>query len=165
MNFLDINTGRTTKEMLFHIILLVLIVLTVLSFFVHSLMPPEISGAEIDSAAGAVDSVVPESSSIGSFIISNLSSIAHLVEYGLLGAELSLYVFFFTNKRMQASIVFFGCVHIIALIDETLQLFSGRVADVVDIWLDIIGYTVMFAIGFGALLAVKKIRNKDIKNG
>lgn len=139
--------------------------LTVASFFIHSLMPPEVSREEIDGAAGVVGSVIPESSGTGSFIISNLSAIAHLFEYGLLGAQCALYVFIFVGKRRAATLLSFGLVHMIALLDETLQIFSGRVSDVADIWLDIIGYALAFAAVTAVALLIRGIKNKEKKNG
>ena len=165
MKFLDINTGRIAKYKIFHIILLVAMSLTVLSFFIHSMMPQAVSREEIDGAAGVVDSVIPESTEAGSFIISNLSSIAHLFEYGVLGTECALYVWLFIGKRRMAAIASVALAHAIAFIDETIQIFSGRAADIVDIWLDITGYTAMFAVVSAIAFTVVKFKGKGRKNG
>ena len=72
----------------------------------------------------------------------SVRKMAHFVEFAALGTVASLlFRILFKNKGMYASTVVL-CGILVALTDETIQIFSGRGSSVRDIWIDVLGYSV-----------------------
>ncbi len=61
---------------------------------------------------------------------------AHLMEYAVLSAELSLILIIKKRKHIKGFAVCFLLCSMIALIDESIQVFSGRSGEIQDIWID-----------------------------
>ena len=73
--------------------------------------------------------------------------VAHISEFALLGLEMAL-LLFHTGKMYRQNlegVLFIGLVS--AVIDETIQIFSQRGSQVVDIWIDFAGFTMGVGIG------------------
>lgn len=144
------------------IVLRVLIPLTLAFIFAQSLLSPATSGKESDAVAGFLSNIFPQDS----FIIKNLRQLAHFAEYGILGAEVSLYVCLYVKKIIPASLISLGAAQSVALIDETLQIFSGRAAEVMDVWTDFLGFLTLSAITYLVFFFVKSLKiKKDNSNG
>ena len=77
---------------------------------------------------------------------------AHLLEFMLLGCELALLMGGLALGYWHRIGVLAFCGLLCSLVDETIQIFSHRTAAIVDVWIDILGYTV------GCLLAMLILR-------
>ena len=62
--------------------------------------------------------------------------LAHFVEFGVLGCELMLLVIVRKRRGLQPIVNCLFAGLLVAVIDETIQIFSGRGSQVQDIWLD-----------------------------
>ena len=152
------------KELpIFAKILLLASVMTVLSFFIQSALPPSISSAESDAVSGFLSSIIPQDTEIGRFIIKNIRKIGHFCEYGLFGAELGAFVMLFLEQKkrhvmlVRASFL----ALIVALIDETIQIFSGRGPSVIDVWLDLFGFLTVGGVVCLIILLITKTANSN----
>ena len=76
-------------------VLLALIAGTVVIIFVNSALPPEVSAEQSGTVGGIIAEIIPPDTDLGAFIQEYLRKIAHFTEYGLLGIEISLLVFFY----------------------------------------------------------------------
>ncbi len=113
----------------------VAVVLTAAFIFSRSAKPPADSKAESDGVYDRVSALFGTSEQ-GTVITRALfRKMAHFAEFFLLGAELAL--LFLCMKRRFSLLPFLTLL--CALTDETVQLFSGRVASVADVWLDFAG--------------------------
>ena len=144
--------------------LIVLIAITVLSFFIHSLMPRDVSAAESSGVAELIGRIFPEDTPLGAFLIGNVRKIAHFCEYGLFGTELALYVIFFAADKKRSALLSLGAAHAVAFVDESLQIISKRGPSIADVWLDMLGFVTLFALVLLSAFIINKIRTKD-KNG
>lgn len=104
----------------------------------HSLLPRDLSSQESGFLLELLTLL------FGSWRISHhvLRKVAHFVEYFLLGTALRL-----SGARPSLLRTLNGGL-LVAFMDETLQIFSGRGSSVADIWLDLSGVLV------GALLTL-----------
>ena len=154
--------GRNT----FKIILTGIIALTVTSFFVHSLMPSEVSSAESAGVASMLSNIFSPDTSFGAFVINNVRKIAHFCEYGVLGLELALYTVLLVKSKKRGAIYSFAFAHSVAFIDESLQIISGRGPMIADIWLDMLGFAVFFGASVALSIFITKIkRQKEKQHG
>ena len=160
---------------------LILIAATLVFIFGQSMLPTIESGKQSDKVIGALGNTAEtligtgtaekqeQVDSIKTFIQTYIRKFAHFFEYGLLGIEIALFVFFEYGsrgkKRFQKPFALKFCFYAVifcilaAFIDESIQIFSGRVPAVVDIWIDFGGFSAFFAIVFVLLLLIGK---KDI---
>lgn len=142
--------------------LLALIAGTVVFIFVNSALPPEVSAEQSGTVGGIIAEIIPPDTDLGSFIQEYLRKIAHFTEYGMLGIEISLLVFFYFKRR-----VLFGCSaaavpFFVGFIDESIQILSDRGSSISDVWIDIGGF-ITFSLLSYAVLALGDITLKMIK--
>ena len=143
-------------------VLLALIAGTVVFIFVNSALPPEVSAEQSGTVGGIIAEIIPPDTDLGSFIQEYLRKIAHFTEYGMLGIEISLLVFFYFKRR-----VLFGCSaaavpFFVGFIDESIQILSDRGPSISDVWIDIGGF-ITFSLLSYAVLALGDITLKMIK--
>ena len=79
--------------------------------------------------------------------------IAHFTEYFVLGLELELYL---KRKWLLAA----GVGFVVAFMDETIQMFSGRGPLISDVWLDFFGCITAVAV-VGCVMWIIKKRNRN----
>jgi VanZ family protein len=121
-------------------ILIVLIILTLCFIWGNSIMPAEISGAISERIKDIINFLL-DGIGRGEALSGDgvLRKIAHASEFGLLGIELIL-LHRNAMKEKLTTIALYGLT--VAVIDETLQLFSdGRAGLVKDVWIDFGGFT------------------------
>ena len=136
MSFLrKIGTQRAIKT-----ILIAGIFATLAFIFTQSALPPEISSAESDASAEIIAEILPTDTALGGFVFDNIRKIAHFVEFGILGLELAIFVLLFSENKKKAVPKTLIFAFFTAFMDETIQIFSGRVAAVGDVWLDMAGF-------------------------
>ena len=78
------------------VVLMVIMLLTVLSFFIQSALPPETSSAESDAVSDAIEPIIPSDTPVGEFVHPNIRKIGHFSEFGLLGLEAAIFVLLYT---------------------------------------------------------------------
>lgn len=88
---------------------------------------------------------------------------AHCGEFFVLGLELNFLFLTLNKHNIKTAIYILLCVFFIAVIDETLQIFSNRGSSVTDVWIDFLGGFSATAIFVGINYLVYKIRNKKLK--
>ncbi len=153
----------------FRIFLIIATILTLGFIWGHSMVPQEGSSAE----SGLVKDMLDDFLSFGSdnsFDISEklVRKAAHFIEYAFLGLELSL--FFLTGSYGAKALavpfriyiqtgVFCLCT---ALIDETIQIFSGRYPSLFDVSLDFLGSSVAIWIVILIFTLAKHKRSSNV---
>ena len=84
--------------------------------------------------------------------------VAHVLEFALLGLEMVL-LLYLTGKMCRhnlVTILFIGLAS--AVMDETIQIFSQRGSQVVDIWIDFAGFAMGVGIGLTVDVIISKAR-------
>ena len=83
---------------------------------------------------------------------------AHVVEFALLGMEMVLLLF--VARKMSwgnlTTVLFIGLIS--AVTDETIQVFSQRGSQVLDVWIDFAGLMMGIGIGAAAHALVRSVR-------
>lgn len=166
------------------VIWLVLIALTLAFIFGQSMLPASRSMQTSDSVADTVEDILdheaPSSDGTGTenkeasrpvldFFIKYLRKIAHFVEHGILGLEMFFLLLAIERQKNSeqgimplstAALIFSLNIGLLAgLFDETIQIFSGRMYSIVDVWLDFAGYatfTVLLTLTYIIIRLIKK---------
>ena len=134
----------TRIERLWFILLSILTALSLAMMLTLSLMPPSINAENTEAAGDIVGSIVDKESVMGEFLQTNISNIAHFCEFFVYGTEIAL-LYFLLKRRRNIPIVYPLLIALsTALLDETLQIFSGRHASVTDMWIDLLGFSASF---------------------
>lgn len=145
--------------------LLSLIGITVAFIFIQSMLSREISGAESGAVREFLEEFFSYDKPLGAFILNNLRKIAHFAEYGVLGAEISLFISLYARTPMRLMPYTPLVGHGVAFIDETIQIFSGRGPAILDVWIDTLGFiTLSFAVYLVFFLR-DLISKKETENG
>ncbi len=120
-------------------IITVLIILTVAFAWIHSAMPVPVSQGESGHVLAFLRPILklflPEHMVTDHLV----RKLAHFAEYAALGAELALYVLPDAGIRPKSIVRVLYAGATVALIDETIQIFSGRGPMISDVWLDVGG--------------------------
>lgn len=147
------------------IISAVLLALTLVFIWGNSCLSQDVSGSE---SGGLYNLFSPIFNFIfGEGVITHavFRKLAHFSEFLLLGLEVNYlyYNLFGAKKEKLAEIISAGLF--VAVIDETIQIFSGRGPAVVDVLIDYSGYLTATALFFCVLLVVMQVKNrkKDTK--
>ena len=129
------------------IALIVCIICTLSFTFYQSVLTQEASAEQSEAVGGFLGEIFPPDTQTGEFVQENVREIAHFTEFFFLGLFLSLYVVIFlpsvgaaVRARVRYMIYSLIICPIVPLIDETIQIFSGRGPEIADVWLDIFGY-------------------------
>ena len=111
----------------------VLIILTVLTIWIHSAMPASVSSNESSFVMNLIRPVLELFVGRGNVTEHLVRKLAHFSEYFVLSVVLS----FRKNKKFLNGLL---TAFVIAFLDETIQIFSdGRSAQLTDVWLDMSG--------------------------
>ena len=136
---------RTFLYYLTEVVLILLILLTVGHAFYQSSLPPAESTAQSSKVGEIIEEIIPPDTPPGEYIQKNLRKLAHFTEFFFLGLWSTLLVGIYIRCRWAISaLVPFGLI--VALLDETVQIFSKRGPSVTDVWIDMLGYSVALAI-------------------
>ncbi len=94
-----------------------------------------------------------------------LRKAAHFTEYAILGALSGLLFDSLSlddmKKYVSAALIGFS----VPLIDETIQIFSGRGPAIADIWIDIAGFALGAAVSFLVIFKRQKCKSEHTENG
>lgn len=148
--------------------LLCLIAFTLATIFGQSMLSREVSSAESGWVRSFLMKILPEETLLGDFVLNNIRKIGHFVEYGILGAEVSLYICLYAREVLKCAALSLIFGHIAAFVDETIQIFSGRGPEIRDVWIDFFGFITLslmtYAVFFLAKDLISKRKNLDGKN-
>ncbi len=146
----NIFSKKNLRRILRYVLILSMIA-TISFMFYQSLKSQEKSAETSEKVEQIIEPILPSDTPVGGYVQDNIRKIAHFIEFFLLGAELSLFVLLFHRKRLFVVGSYMIAV-VVALLDETIQIFSDRGSSVADVWLDVLGFvtaaTVVYVIGF-----------------
>lgn len=156
--------GRGFWWTLYVIVLSVLLIGTLAFIWGNSLIPETYSAEESSAVYDLVQPVLDEIFGAGEITELILRKITHGAEFFVLGLEFTLLMAAFGgyNFKSWAFIISEGIF--VALIDETLQYFVGRGADLVDVWIDVAGvFAISLIAGLIGLIVRLCRKNKTNK--
>ena len=134
------------------LILWIVVILTLAFIFGQSLLDKDTSEKQSVAIQEKVVEPVHKAITGEKTIHYDIRDLAHTVEFAILGLEL---MFLIRNKkrtlRCLKSVSYCGFV---ALLDETIQNFSGRAPELIDIWHDILGAVIGVLIGAGLMFVI-----------
>ena len=152
MSRLRLTRGKT--------ILLITLLLNLAFIFVHASFPPSVSGAEIDAVGGVIGGIISPNGGFGAFLQRNVGNIAHFCEYGLLGFQIAIGIFLWSGQKVKTAAVSVCLAAAVAFFDETVQIFSGRHSSILDMWIDVFGFSFVLTVLLSALVAIKVVKKK-----
>ena len=125
-------------------ILIVLIILTLLFIWGQSALSVAESAAQSQTVTSTVVQPIQQAVTGKATVTdTTVRKMAHVLEFSLLGFEMAL-LFAASWKRMFSAL---NLGLLAALIDETIQIFSGRGDQISDVWLDFSGVLMGVALG------------------
>ena len=142
--------------------LIVIIALTLIFIYTRSMKSPSESKDESNRIGEIIALIISPDTWLGAFIQSNIRKLAHFAEFFALGLEITLYALLFVN-RFRDRCLFCPLGVILALFDETIQIFTERGPSISDVWIDFFGYLTAMLLMTGAFTLVKMVKNKQGK--
>ena len=147
---------------------LIVLILATLSFiFGQSMLSAEESTENSEAVGGFIAEIIPPGTPLGDYVQKNVRKIAHFTEFFVLGAEIAIYMLVF-HRKMTSCVLVYPFALTVAVLDETIQVFSKRGPEIVDVWIDFFGfftsYTLIVSVFFLAHLLSKKYRDKKNEN-
>jgi VanZ family protein len=130
------------------VILMILTFVCIAFILVQSLLPGSISSDESGWITEHVLDPIAKVFGLKPFSHRAVRKLAHVAEFTALAALLALCF----RGRIAVS---GGIGFLIAFLDESVQLFSGRGAQILDVWIDLIG------VAFGTLLGFLILRARE----
>ncbi len=142
----------------------IVIVLTLAFIWGQSCLSRAQSSAESDFVKGWLEVLFSKDTAFSRFILTYVRKIAHFLEFGVLGLELCAFTYNCTEKTIKNKVycAFFGPV--VAIIDETIQIFTGRGSSFTDVLIDSAGYFTVSLIFVLAVILIKEIKKGKLKN-
>ena len=134
-------------------ILTVVIIVTLAVIWGHSLLGREASSEESSFVMALLTPFLEVFVGKGNVTEHLVRKLAHFCEFFILGIELQLF-FSLLKSRKSAFLLALSHGLFTALVDETIQIFSGRGPMIQDVWLDFSGVIV------GSLIALAVIMIK-----
>ncbi len=142
------------------IVLIVLIALTLTFIFVQSSFSYEKSSEQSSQAGDIVSGIVSPNTQTGSFIQKYIRKIAHFLEFAVLGLWTSLYVIL-SFPKLKIMLSTLPCALVVALVDETIQIFSKRGPAITDVWLDFAGFVTSSVVVYTVYAVIFLIKSKQ----
>ena len=123
-------------------ILIVLLILLLVFIWGHSCMPVDASEEESSAILELLRPLLESIVGPKNATLHLVRKLAHFTEFFCLGCVLALLLPFRRNSQLLAS----GLGLLTGLIDETIQIFSGRGPAISDVWLDFSGAAAAIAL-------------------
>ena len=139
--------------------LIILMILTVSFTFYQSSKSKQKSKETSDKVGQIIEPILPSDTPIGGYVQDNIRKIAHFVEFFALGAEVAIYVLLFMPK-LKWMLHSVAIAPVVAMLDETIQIFSDRGSAVLDVWIDVLGYCAAAILIYGTYLLYKVVVKK-----
>lgn len=152
---------RVNKTIVFRILWVTVLVLWCAYIFSNSLTTAERSSEKSQSVLETVEQIIKQYDEDAELSHHFVRKAAHFIEFFVLGTLLSLFpsVWSLSGKGYPLYTSFVGLV--IALTDETLQLFvKGRESSVADVWLDFSAVIVAHLLCFLCVSLIRRIIHK-----
>ena len=138
---------------------ILLILLPLLFIFIQSMLPPRLSEKESSWLLTLLLEIFGKEGFFYKVIRPHFRKLAHFFEYAVLGGVVGG---IFHPKRFSKKVlphsVSFG--FFVAVLDETIQIFSKRGSSLRDVWLDFFGYFTGFLLTTLVILLIKR-RKKE----
>ncbi len=134
--------------------LLALIILTLAFIYAQSFKSPEQSTADSDKVGDIIAEVIPPETKPGEFIQTNIRKLAHFTEFSVLGFEIGVFLLFF-YRRLYTLLLAYPLGIILAVFDETVQIFTERGPQISDVWIDFAGFSLSMALTTAVFYLVK----------
>lgn len=131
--------------------------------FGNSLLPVEESGNVSGGVQSVIESIVGEDSPVAEFFRQYLRKIAHLTEFALLAIEVTLLRFLYDKRSLHAFVHSLSFGLLVAVTDESIQIFSKRGSSVSDVLIDVSGYFVLAFVTEGVIMLTLYLMKK--RNG
>jgi len=138
------------------LVLWILVIITLGFIFGQSLIDQDTSEKQSTTIKTQVVEPVHKAITGEDAIRYNIRDAGHLVEFAILGLELMLLIR--SNRRILRWLKSISYCGLVALIDETIQHFSGRAPQLIDIWHDILGAVVGSAIGLLIVVLTERVK-------
>lgn len=119
--------------------LLALLLIATLCFIWGNSLVPREDSAELSGGVLSVFAPLLERLGLDPTDDRPVRKLAHLCEYGALGMELAALFFLHRRRSLQQGANAAFCAFLVAVTDETIQIFSGRGSLVSDVWIDFSG--------------------------
>ena len=141
---------------------ILLIVLTVMFIWGQSLMSQEQSGEESEAVKSFLEKIFIFENPVTDFILKYVRKIAHFTEFGILGLEMTLFTFACTLFSRRDKLYLFAFGPTVAIIDETIQKFTGRGSAFFDVMIDSAGYFTLVLITALVCVIIKNAKKGNI---
>ena len=141
------------------LILWIAVILTLVFIFGQSLLDKDTSKKQSVAVQEKVVEPVHKAITGEDTIHYDIRDLAHTVEFAILGIELVLLIR--NNKQILRWLKSISYGGFVALVDETIQSFSGRAPELIDIWHDILGAVLGSVIGITLVLIANRVRLKE----
>ena len=120
---------------------------TVAVIWFNSALPKPISGVQSTITEKIVENVVPAEIPFFDYVVSHIRKSAHIIEYGVLGAEMFFLNVVFSKKKLNGGLFYkiqklWNMISVplaIAVADESIQILSGRGPLIQDVLIDMAG--------------------------
>jgi VanZ family protein len=133
------------------------IILVVAFIWFNSSMPVQQSRAQSGIVTQILNWTVSVLGGEGTLSVHLVRKIAHVIEYSFLGFVCTLFVVvFYSNIRWYHIWNTFSCVLTVAVIDESIQILSGRGPLISDVLLDMCSAIVASALVFAGNRLIKR---------
>ena len=149
------------KRKIFVIIMAVITALTLGFILINSIIPPKKSA---QSSAGLYESFKPVFDfifGVDKFTHTHFRQTAHFVEYFVLGIEVALLYIGAFDMKKQSLFSMFSAGLYVSVLDESLQIISGRGPEVVDVLTDYAGYLLAVVCCFLIFYLIKYRKRKN----
>lgn len=127
------------KQNIQRLILIILILLTLVFIWGNSMQPIKDSQEKSLSIVKVVKPILEPIVGKGNVTDHLVRKLAHFTEFGVLGCELMLLSSIRKRRGIQSIVNCLFAVLSVAVIDETIQIFSNRGSQVQDVLLDFAG--------------------------
>ena len=94
----------------------------------------------------------------------SVRKMAHFIEFAALGVVSSLLFNLFLKNKGVYALILSMCGLFVALMDETIQIFSNRGSSVRDVWIDVFGYVVGCVTATAVCLVLAHFKKKKTDN-
>ncbi len=145
------------------IIICGLIVLTITFIWSNSFQSVPESQADSLSVVEAIEPLLKLGSGRTKMDVERFRKVAHFAEFWLLGLELALLLIALRKVSLQNAVNCLFASLVVAVVDETIQVFSDRGSRVTDVLLDYSGAMTGLLVAFLVYWFVKKARLTRIR--
>ena len=145
------------------IILLVVCVCVICFIWANSVLSPEISSAFSSWVGNVLSGIFGEGDATQTVGGLSVRKLGHFVEFLTLGIVLTWFLTAWVKQLYSRCFIAAFSGLFVPVMDETIQIFSGRGSSLRDVWIDVAGYTVGVSLVCIAFYLIKRLKNR-VKN-